>query len=275
MGGLDTGRPRSHRSVMDARAEALTNAPTNAPTTIEAARAAHLDAGARLSATLWPILRLVAVALALALVVRVLIAQPFAIASGSMAPTLEPGDFVLVDKRAYGWSLASLPLAAPLMRPDGNVAGRVGTRPVEPGDVIAFVGPDGRDYVKRVIGLGGDRVSLVRGVLHLNGRAFPCRPHAGGLCREALPNGQGQLIRSDGSGPRADFAELVVPEDHYFVLGDNRDASADSRVPRADGGVGLVPDAQVIGRAAWIFLSIDGNAASDGVRWSRVGRRID
>jgi signal peptidase I len=250
----------------------------DAPTTIEAARAAHLSAGERLSAALWPALRLVAAALAIALVVRILIAQPFAIPSGSMAPTLEPGDFVAVDKRAYGWSLASLPLAAPLMRPEGMAVGRLGAKAVEPGDVIAFVGPDGRDYVKRVVAVGGDRVSLQGGVLHLNGRAFPCVPETagqregqlGGLCRETLPNGQGHLIRSNGTGPTATFPELLVPDGHYFVLGDNRDESADSRVPRSDGGVGLVPDAQVMGRAARIFLSVDG-----GIRWDRVGRAID
>lgn len=247
----------------------------DAPTTIEARRAAHLSAGEQLSARIWPVLRLLSLALTCALFVRILVAQPFAIPSGSMAPTLEPGDFVLVDKRAYGWSLASLPVAAPLMRPGGTVAGRLGAQPIEPGDVIAFVGPDGRDYVKRVIGRGGDRVSLQGGVLHLNGRAFPCLPQPGGLCRESLPNGQSHLINSRGTGPRADFAELLVPEGHYFVLGDNRDASADSRVPRTDGGVGLVPDAQVIGRAAWIFLSLERAPERSGVRWSRVGRAID
>jgi signal peptidase I len=246
----------------------------DAPTTIDTARAAHLSAGEQLSAALWPALRLVSVALAIALVVRILIAQPFAIPSGSMAPTLEPGDFVAVDKRAYGWSLASLPLAAPLMRPEGMAVGRLGAKAVEPGDVIAFVGPDGRDYVKRVVAVGGDRVSLQGGVVHLNGRALPCVPQAGlqtaELCRETLPNGQSHLIRSNGTGPTATFPELLVPGGHYFVLGDNRDASADSRVPRSDGGVGLVPDAQVMGRAARIFLSVDG-----GIRWDRVGRAID
>ncbi len=242
----------------------------DAPTTIDTARAAHLSAGERLSAALWPVLRLVSAALAIALVVRILIAQPFAIPSGSMTPTLEPGDFVAVDKRAYGWSLASLPLATPLMRPQGLAVGRLGAKPVQPGDVIAFVGPDGRDYVKRVVAVAGDRVSLEGGVLHLNGRAFPCVPEAADLCRERLPNGQSHLIRSSGTGPTATFPELLVPDGHYFVLGDNRDASADSRVPRSDGGVGLVPDAQVMGRAARIFLSVDG-----GIRWGRVGRAID
>jgi signal peptidase I len=176
---------------------------------------------------------------------------------------------VLVDKRAYGWSLASLPMAAPLTRPNGTSAGRLAARAAQPSDVIAFVGPDGRDYVKRVVARGGDQVAVVAGVLYLNGRAIPCLPVAGGLCRETLPGGRAYLIRSDGSGPRANFAELRVPEGHYFVLGDNRDASADSRVPRNEGGVGLVPDAQLIGRAARIFLSVDG-----GVRWDRVGRSI-
>ncbi len=242
----------------------------DAPSTIEAAREAHIRDGARLSASLWPVFRLMGLSLAVALVVRILVAQPFAIPSGSMAPTLVPGDFVLVDKQAYGWSLASLPLAAPLMRPGGMAEGRLAAETVQPGDVIAFVGPDGRDYVKRVVARGGDRVSLVGGVLHLNGRAIPCVPQGGGLCRETLPNGQTHLIRSNGTGPTATFAELLVPDGHYFVLGDNRDASADSRVARSDGGVGLVPDAQVIGRAARIFLSVE-----QGVRWDRVGRRID
>jgi len=241
-----------------------------APTTVDAAREAHLGRGARLAAAVCPVLRLVTAALAIAMLVRVLLVQPFAIPSGSMAPTLLPGDFVFVDKQAYGWSLASLPLASPLMRPDGTATGRLSGRAVEPGDVIAFVGPDGRDYVKRVVAAGGDRVALVRGVLHLNGRALPCAPGPGPLCREALPNGARHLILSKGAGPTADFGELTVPDGHYFVLGDQRDASADSRVPRSAGGVGLVPDGQVIGRAARIFLSVDG-----GIRWDRIGKRID
>ena len=245
-----------------------------APSTIEAARAAHLRSGEALAVGLWPIVRLVVASLAIALMVRVLVVQPFAIPSGSMVPTLQPGDFVLVDKRAYGWSLASLPLAAPLMRPNGLVAGRLGARPVEPGDVIAFVGPDERDYVKRVVARSGERVALTGGVVWVNGRAVSCLPQSGGLCRETLPNGRSHLIRSNGTGPRATFAELLVPEGHYFVLGDNRDASADSRVPRWEGGVGLVPDGQVMGRAARIFLSVD-DAGQWGVRWNRVGRAID
>jgi signal peptidase I len=258
---------RAHLTVLCTGA---TPSEMEVPSAIEEVRAAHISSGERLSARLWPLLRLVAAALVIALFIRVAVAQPFAIPSGSMAPTLQPGDFVLVDKRAYGWSLAALPLAAPLTRPDGTTPGRVGARPVMPGDVIAFVGPDGRDYVKRVIGRGGDRLELRGGILHLNGVAVPCRPLADGLCRETLPGGYSHVIRSDGSGPTASFGPLLVPEGHYFVLGDNRDTSADSRVSRSDGGVGLVPDAQVMGRAARIFLSV-----GDGIHWDRIGRPID
>lgn len=240
------------------------------PSTVEEERARHQLAGEQLSALVWPIVRLVAAALLLALVVRIAIAQPFAIASGSMAPTLRQGDFVLVDKQAYGWSLAALPLSAPLTRPNGTAAGRIAARPVERGDVIAFVGPDGRDYVKRVIGRGDDIVELRAGALHLNGEAIPCRPLERAQCTEALPGTTGHLIQSAGTGPTASFGPVRVPPGHYFVLGDNRDASADSRMSRSDGGVGLVPDAQVIGRASRIFLSV-----GDGIRWNRIGNRID
>jgi len=236
----------------------------------ETARDAHLQAGARLAATVWPVVQMGAAALLIALVVRVAIAQPYAIASGSMAPTLRPGDFVLVDKQAYGWSLAALPLSAPLTRPDGTAPGRIAARPVARGDVIAFVGPDGRDYVKRVVGRGGDLVELRAGVLLLNGATQPCRPLGQGLCREVLPGGRSHVIRAAATGANSSFGPLRVPDGHYFVLGDNRDASADSRMARADGGIGLVPDAQVMGRAARIFLSV-----GDGVRWDRIGYRID
>jgi signal peptidase I len=234
---------------------------------IDEARAAHHEAGSRLAARLWPTVRLVVAAFLIAIALRAFIVQPFAIPSGSMSPGLEAGDFVFVDKGAYGWTTASLPVAA---RADGTSAVRVGARPAVPGDVIAFVGPEGRDYVKRLVATGGDRVELRGGMLLLNGMPAPCVPLAEGLCRETLPNGRSYVIRTDGRGPLADFAEITVPEGHYFLLGDNRDNSADSRLPRAAGGIGLVQDGQVIGRAARIFFSI-----GDEIRWSRIGKPID
>lgn len=233
---------------------------------IEAARSAHVAAGDRLAGWLWPLLRLVGAALLVALTVRVLLVQPFTIPSRSMEPLLAPGDFVLVDKRAYGWSLASLPLAAPLTRPAGAPGGRLwGAAPAR-GDVLAFVGPDGRDYVKRLVAVAGDRVALRRGTVWLNGRALPQAPAGGGLCREQLPGGPSYLVACAGAGRNDDFAVILVPEGQLFLLGDNRPASIDSRVGSARHGIGLVPEGQLIGRAARIFFSPDA-----GLRWAAIG----
>jgi signal peptidase I len=233
---------------------------------IEAARSAHVAAGERLSARLWPLLRLVGTALIMALAVRVLLVQPFSISSRSMEPLLQPGDFVLVDKRAYGWSLASLPLAAPLMRPAGTESGRLwGAAPAR-GEVLAFVGPDGRDYVKRLVAVGGDRVALKGGTVWLNGRALAQAPAGGGVCRERIPSGASYLVACAAAGRHADFAEMEVPEGQLFLLGDNRGASTDSRVLPARGGIGLVPEGQLIGRAAGIFFSPRG-----GLQWTAIG----
>lgn len=237
----------------------------------EAARLAHVAAGERLATRLGGFLRLVGAALLIALVIRSFIVQPFAIPSGSMSPLLKAGDFVFVDKAAYGWTLASLPLAGTFSSEDESQGWRIFAKPVELGDVIVFVSPGGQDYVKRMVAGGGDRVAMRGGKLVLNGRVMPCVPEGSeGLCRETLPNGASHLLRSDGSGPLSDMAEIRIPAGYYFVLGDNRDDSADSRLSRAHGGVGIVPDAQVIGRASRIFFSTNG-----GIRWGRIGQAID
>jgi signal peptidase I len=237
-------------------------------TPLDVARSRHRQTGEALAASLGSAVRLVALALVLALALRTFVVQPFAIPSGSMAPGLEAGDFIFVNKTAYGWSAASFPFPGAMT--DGEPAGRLAARPVMAGDVIVFAGPDGQDYVKRVIARGGDRVGLVGGRVVLNGRALPCAPVAPALCRETLPSGDSHLVRGDGSGPRATWPEILVPQGHFFVLGDNRDASADSRVPRGAGGVGLVAEGEVLGRAERIFFS-----ARDGVRWARIGQPID
>ncbi|WP_181160011.1 signal peptidase I [Sandaracinobacter neustonicus] len=240
---------------------------------IEAARARHLAGSERLAQWLWPFTRLLLLALTAALLLRVLIVQPFAIPSSSMAPTLQAGDFVLVDKKAYGWARASLPLAADSgMAGDGG--GRLFASAIPHGDVIAFVGPDGRDYVKRMIARGGETVELRNGLVLLNGVPLPCVPQNaaadGQLCREAIPSGRTHLSRDHAQGPRASFGPVTVPAGHLFVLGDNRGHSADSRVPAAEGGIGFVPEDKVIGRAARIFFAYD-----RGVRWNRIGTPVD
>lgn len=241
---------------------------------LEAAREAHSLAGQQLAARLWPALRLVGGAFLLALVVRVFLVQPFAIPSRSMSPGLDAGDFVLVDKRAYGWSTASLPLMANLVSADGDSIPRLFANPVKAGDVIAFIGPDGRDYVKRAIALPGDKVAMLNGQLFVNGHEIPCAIEGasdkGLFCRETLANGQTHRIHVDSNGPLAEFPETVVPAGHYFVLGDNRGNSADSRLSRSAGGLGMIADRQVIGKAARIFFSI-----GDSPRLSRIGRAID
>jgi signal peptidase I len=236
---------------------------------IEIARDRHITGSQRLADWLMPLLKLVGSAVLLSLLVRTLLVQPFAIPSSSMAPTLQAGDFVLVDKRAYGWSLASLPLAPGyVLAPDENL--RILGRAVARGDVIAFVGPDGRDYVKRVIAREGDMVELRQGLVMLNGRPLPCPPEAPGLCREGLAQGRVHFVRGKADGPHANYGPAHVPAGHLFVLGDNRGRSADSRVRPEDGGLGFVPEARVIGRATGIFLSYD-----QGVRWNRIGTGID
>ena len=234
------------------------------------ARLAHEAAGKRLARRIGGVARLVVAALVISLALRTFVVQPFAIPSGSMSPLLKSGDFVFVDKAAYGWTLASLPLAGALSTDEGGAPRRLFGRPVAAGDVIVFVSPGGQDYVKRMVASEGDRVEMRDGAIVLNGRAIPCQSQGNGTCRETLPNGASHVVRSDGSGPLSNMAEITIPPGHYFVLGDNRDDSADSRLSRANGGVGLVPDSSVIGRASRIFFS-----TGDGLRWSRIGQGSD
>lgn len=236
----------------------------------EADRLAHRQSGARIAAHLGSTVRLLAAAFLVALAIRTFLVQPFAIPSGSMSPLLQSGDFVLVDKAAYGWTLASLPLAQPPLSDAGTDGLRIAGHPVRRGDVIVFASPDGQDYVKRMVARGGERVAMRKGRLVLNGQEIGCVPVGGGLCRETFPEGTTHLVHDDRGSPLSDMAETTVPAGHYFVLGDNRAHSADSRLPRTGGGVGMVPQDLVIGQAARIFFS-----ANHGVHWERIGQSID
>ncbi len=205
-------------------------------------------------------------ALLLALVIRTLLFQPFSIPSGSMRPTLLEGDYLFVTKWAYGYSNASLPFSPNLFN------GRIWGSEPERGDVVVFKFPPdpSLDYIKRVVGLPGDTIQMRDGVLHINGEPV-VRELVGEITdedvtemtrpvevwRETLPNGVSYdtldlTPNSIGDNTR----EFEVPASHYFMMGDNRDNSTDSRF-----SVGYVPYENLVGRANIIFFSISGGAS--------------
>jgi signal peptidase I len=205
-------------------------------------------------------------ALLLALVIRTLFFQPFSIPSGSMRPTLLEGDYLFVTKWAYGYSRYSLPFSPNLFE------GRIWGSEPERGDVVVFKYPPNPqvDYIKRVIGLPGDRVQMRNGQLFINDVAVP-REKVGQIdnpditaenrpidvYRETLPNGVSYNTLDIYPDSETDNTrEFHVPPGHYFMMGDNRDNSADSRL-----SVGYVPADNLVGRANIIFFSIAGKAS--------------
>src|SRR5262249_2127207 len=217
----------------------------------------------------------------IALAFRILLFQAFSIPSGSMKATLLVGDYLFVSQYSYGYSHYSLPLSPPLF------SGRIFGSEPKRGDVVVFRLPtdDSVDYIKRVIGLPGDRIQVIDGLLHINGVPVK-RERVGNFAddqtgrsvrrwRETLPNGVSyETLDLDDSGPLDNTQEYVVPPGHFFMMGDNRDDSQDSRVLSA---VGYVPFENLVGKAQIIFFSIgDGEAAWHiwswpwAVRWSRL-----
>lgn len=208
------------------------------------------------------------IAIILAVLVRTFLLEPFNIPSGSMKPTLEVGDYLFVSKPAYGFSRYSFPFG---MAP---IEGRVMTRGHVPerGDVVVFKLPTntGIDYIKRVIGLPGDRIQVTNGRLLINGVMIDREEiklrrieEAGRESTvmeylETLPNGVVHHIYEEGDNQPLDNTDVfTVPEGHYFMMGDNRDNSQDSRVQDL---VGFVPLENIVGRATRIFFSTNGYA---------------
>lgn len=220
----------------------------------------------------------------LAFGVRTFLFQPFNIPAASMAPTLLVGDYLFVSKYAYGYSRYSFPFSLP------SFSGRVfGAEPAR-GDVVVFRLPkDGAtDYVKRVVGLPGDRIQMKDGALYINGapvvrERLPdfaggdlCGPSTGNVkrWRETLPNGVSyETLDCVDRGFYDNTNVYTVPSGSFFMLGDNRDNSTDSRVLSA---VGYIPLQNMIGRAGMMFFSRAGGAedSASGIRYERMGTMV-
>ncbi len=207
-------------------------------------------------------LKVVVVAVLVALGVRTLAYEPFNIPSGSMEPTLLVGDFLFVSKFAYGYSRFSMIFSPPLFD------GRIFADHPERGDVAVFKLPrdNSTDYVKRIIGLPGDRIQMRQGQLYVNGeaaglqRAGTFSPDTSNTTYqryiETLPSGRSyHVLHESRSGPLDTTPVYEVPENHYFAMGDNRDNSIDSRVQTR---VGFIPEENLIGRADFLFFSLGG-----------------
>lgn len=237
-------------------------------------------------------------ALLIAGVFRTLFFQPFWIPSGSMKETLLIGDFLFVNKMAYGYSYASCP-SIPFIGLDakklcGFIDGdntRIFAGDPERGDVVVFRHPvSGSDYIKRLVGLPGDTVQVKEGILILNGTPVPQVPDGqfvetferqgpqgllprcetgsvgvGAECTksrfiETFPNGREHVILEIGNQASDNTPVFRVPDGHFFFMGDNRDNSSDSRIAQVAGGVGYVPFENLIGRADRIMFSSAGRS---------------
>ncbi len=202
----------------------------------------------------------------IAIAIRTIAFEPFNIPSASMVPTLLVGDYLFVSKFSYGYSRFSMPFSPRLWE------GRIFASLPERGDIAVFRWPrdESTDYIKRIVGLPGDRVQMIGGVLYINGEAAQREP--AGFCEtdgtgvrirsrryiETMPNGRRHAICEFSDQERFDNTpEFLVPAGHVFAIGDNRDNSSDSR-DFGPGGVGFIPVENLIGRAEIIFFSHEG-----------------
>ncbi|MFV1440163.1 signal peptidase I [Phaeobacter sp. JH20_36] len=261
-----------------------------------------MTAKATVGSSILETVKTIVYALLIAGVFRTLFFQPFWIPSGSMKETLLIGDFLFVNKMAYGYSSASCPsLKFPSVGIDidsSDICGfldgdnsRIWADEPERGDVVVFRHPvNQNDFIKRLVGLPGDKIQVKNGILHINGAAvalqdagefeelmapqgpagsYPLCENApvgeGATCTksrqiETLPGGSQHVVLNIGNQGMDHTGIYQVPAGHYFFMGDNRDNSSDSRLPQSAGGVGYVPFENLIGRADRIMFSSAGRS---------------
>ncbi|KIC21185.1 signal peptidase I [Leisingera sp. ANG-Vp] len=261
-----------------------------------------MTAKAKTGSSIVETIKTIVYALLIAGIFRTLFFQPFWIPSGSMKETLLIGDFLFVNKMAYGYSYASCPsVRIPAVGLnidakdicgflDGDNTRLLGSEP-ERGDVVVFRHPvNGNDFIKRLVGLPGDKIQMKNGVLFINGEAvkredagqfeevmerqgpqgsFPRCENApvgrGAVCKksrtkETLPGGNEHIVLNITNQGMDHTGVYQVPDGHFFFMGDNRDNSSDSRLPQSAGGVGFVPFENLIGRADRIMFSSAGRS---------------
>ena len=228
-------------------------------------------------------IKTVVYAMLIAIGIRTVAFEPFNIPSGSMIPTLLVGDYLFVSKYSYGYSRFSLPLSPPLF------SGRILGHPPVRGDVAVFKLPRDTsvDYIKRIIGLPGDRIQMIHGQLFINGTQVQRDPIGDYVADgdgpkmllkeyiETLPGGRKHdILKASDDQPLDNTQEYKVPDGYVFAMGDNRDNSLDSRVQNA---VGFIPLENLVGRAEFIFFSVDATAPwwevwewPFEIRWTRL-----
>ncbi|CAK0760778.1 signal peptidase I [uncultured Gammaproteobacteria bacterium] len=251
--------------------ETATTVTVTEAVTGKAARGQEYQAG------LGDTLRTVIYAVIIAFGVRTFAFEPFNIPSGSMIPTLLIGDYLFVSKYSYGYSKYTIAFGIDLFN------GRLMFTAPQRGDVAVFKLPrdNKTDYIKRIVGLPGDRIQMKHGVLHINGEPVKLQQIESALVTnssgrearvaqyiETLPGGKAhRILKETVNGHLDNTQEYLVPADHYFAMGDNRDNSLDSRIAPIAGGVGFIPVENLVGRAEVLFFSI-----ADGTRFWQFWR---
>ena len=231
-------------------------------------------------------LKSIFIAIFIALLIRSFLFEPFNIPSGSMKPNLLVGDFIFVSKYSYGFSKHSLPFSIPL------IPGKIFSNTPERGDVVVFKTPENNrtDYIKRVIGLPGDKIEIKNGIIFINGSEILRKKlndfidtdnktsnKRVRMYNEYFFNKEINILDITDNGIADNTQLFNVPENHFFVMGDNRDNSQDSRFIST---VGFIPYENLVGKAQFIFFSLE-NARflqiwkwPNSIRYERIFQKI-